>query len=314
MKFYFCNPITLILAYSEFGSKIKSAVFVENYFRNMEYKQFQLQNKFQRQYATKICERLQIQFQYIDSEQFVSLQTEPDLLEVNLASKKKFKNDPELIFQSSDVYTAFGKNRQIHYLLTRIKLQKLYQNGLKDHTKSNFYVFSESRIKNKKYKIKNLDRVKFVKIANEIGTSLDLEIYSNFIKIASKKILLLLPPIAETADKTFYNNFMSKAQEIAIEKGLEILIKPHRNDTTNYNNESINIKYISIKNINYYPVELLFNLNCIKLVISGPSSSLIFADKTKLMVYVPSDRSNYRKYYLNQENFLRYTNIKKEFL
>ena len=201
-----------------------------------------------------------------------------------------------------------------NYLLTRIKLQKLYQNGLKDCIKSNFYVVSESRIKNKKYKIKNLDRVKLAKIANEIGTSLDLEIHSSFIKIASKKILLLLPPNPEIVDKTYYNNFMSKAQEIAIEKGLEILIKQHKNNTINYNNESLNFKFISIKNIKYYPVELLFNLNCIKFVISEPSSSLIFADKTKLLVYVPSNRSNYRKYFLNQENFLRYTNIKKEFL
>ena len=235
-------------------------------------------------------------------------------MEVNLASKNKFKNNPEIICQSSDVYNAFGKVGQIHYLLTRIKLQKLYQNGLKDYIKSNFYVVSESRIKNKKYKIKNLDRVKLAKIANEIGTSLDLEIHSSFIKIASKKILLLLPPNPEIVDKTYYNNFMSKAQEIAIEKGLEILIKQHKNNTINYNNESLNFKFISIKNIKYYPVELLFNLNCIKFVISEPSSSLIFADKTKLLVYVPSNRSNYRKYFLNQENFLRYTNIKKEFL
>lgn len=314
MTFYFIHPITLILAYSQFGSKLKKAVLVDNYFRGANFNHYLLQVEFNHKIAKKICEILEIQFSSISFVEFMKNSIKPDLIEVNLCSKREFKKNTPIIFQSSDVYTALDKKIKLSYLRTRLKLKKSYREGIKNHLGSTIFIFSETKFKNDKYQFNYLSKDKFTSIATKIGTSLDSQINEAFLELAQKSFLLVMPPLVEIIGDAFYDNFMKKAFYLAEKNKLEILIKPHRKDSRQYTKTSSKNKFVSIENISQYPIEFLFNLPCIKLIVSEPSSSLIFAPKSNVEVFVPKNRKLYRRYYLNQECFLENVQIKYEYL
>ena len=60
----------------------------------------------------------------------------------------------------------------------------------------------------------------------------------------------------------------------------------------------------------YIPAEIFFPLINIVEIISVPSSSLVLANSFKLTVYVPKKPREFRKYFLDQSNYLRFIGIK----
>ena len=136
---------------------------------------------------------------------------------------------------------------------------------------------------------------------------------SDFIKTIIEKYnidlesryLLVLPPSVENCGIDFVEKFFRQVNYLANDKNLKILIKPHRNDNIHKLFEVSKLKdVIDYNSVKQLFSEFFFLIPNIERIISVPSSSLTFADYSKLTVFVPKDRKLFRKKFLDQTCYL----------
>ena len=122
---------------------------------------------------------------------------------------------------------------------------------------------------------------------------------------ADAKYLLVLPPSTENTGADFTRVFFNKVNSIAAKDNLSVIVKPHRNDNAlEFPHEFRNTDAVNYNYTKQLFSEFFFLIPNIQKVVSVPSSSLVYADHSKLITYVPNDKRNFRKNYLDQICFL----------
>ena len=222
-------------------------------------------------------------------------------------------SDLNLIYSASDIYCKFGFQNYLKYTLKKIKLKRSWSRGINFNQNHITYLFDQPQLHKNESEIKtiNLDLANhFLSLAKK--SVLPKMIFDTKL-MRSNSCLLVLPPI-EYKNPKFFNTFFSFCLRIAKDENLEILIKPHRWDTTDYKTKFKNKNYIHSLDLNsrLLPVEFLFNESFVKKIITVPSSSLVFTDPKKTTIICPRDRILFGNQYLDQTVFMRHLGLDYE--
>ena len=233
-----------------------------------------------------------------------------DFLENHSAYKFSYLN---FIYSGSDMYCKLGFQNYLKYTRKKIKLKRSWSRNFNFNQNHITYLF---------------DQPKFHKNKTEIKT-INLDLANHFLSLAKKSVLpkviydtkakrlnsclLVLPP-SEYRNPKFFNAFFSFCLRIAKDENLEILIKPHRWDITDYKTKFKNKNSIHSldRSFKLMPVEFLFNESFVKKIITVPSSSLVFTDPKKTTIICPRDRILFGNQYLDQTVFMRHLGLDYE--
>lgn len=233
-----------------------------------------------------------------------------DFLENHSAYKFSYLN---FIYSGSDMYCKLGFQNYLKYTRKKIKLKSSWSRNFNFYQNHITYLF---------------DQPKFHKNKSEIKT-INLDLANHFLSLAKKSVLpkviydtkskrlnsclLVLPP-SEYGNPKFFNAFFSFCLRIAKDENLEILIKPHRWDKTDYKTKFKNKNSIHSLDLSFklMPVEFLFNESFVKKIITVPSSSLVFTDPKKTTIICPRDRILFGNQYLDQTVFMRHLGLDYE--
>lgn len=312
-KFYFNNPISLILLYST--NEIHGNTLFETYFvnpnpnkRNYNQKHNSRTADLNFQISQKICEILNIPIQRVDWESFRGV-SEP-FAESLLIKQSKFK--PSMVqLYAADSYCVFGFKQVYKLTISKLRLFFHWKIKLKIKRNTKLFIVNESKISINHKKIVKIDRLKSEILMKSISKFLIPDLFAPCGLDLNQKYLLVLP-YPNYPDPKFLKNFFSKVNEVAESENLKILLKPHRKDKSDYSSLS-NSNFALISNSDYFkliPVEFLYSLECVHRIAATPSTSLFFASVLKTEVFATSNRNLYRKYFLDCETYLRFIGMK----
>jgi hypothetical protein len=302
-EFHFTNPISLVIAKTIFGDRLKKASLI----LPIKNQRFFNGNRLEEQgvsLSIKLSEILGIEFDLIEQEEHFSNQSQ--VIEATL-KRRLSPNGQTLIMTTSDIYCRFGFKNYKNFLITKQKLKKLWS-AVDYNSKDLLYGFSLEGTKNKlTCKVSDIDITGVKKILREITLDFGF-MFSDFFSMGNdKKYLLVMPYRHDQISENFSKIFFEHANIIAKEKNLSIILKNHPNDVFDYaqyfscEEETL---IMSDKLERHIPVELFLQSKQVDYTVSVPSSSLAFAEIDRLSVLVPTDRSLYRKKFLDQEPFL----------
>lgn len=302
-EFHFTNPISLVIAKTIFGERLKKARFI----LPLKNQRFFDGNRLEEQgvsLSIKLSEILGIEFDLIGQEEHFSNQSQ--VIEATL-KRRLSPNGQTLIMTTSDIYCRFGFKTYKNFFITKQKLKKLWS-AVDYNSKDLLYGLSLDVTKNKlTCKVSDIDITGVKKILKEITLDSGL-LFSNFFSVDNhKKYLLVMPYRHDQISENFSERFFEETNIIAKEKNLSILIKNHPNDVfdyTKYFSYEEDILSMSDNIERHIPVELFLQSKQVDYTVSVPSSSLAFAETNRLSVLVPTNRSLYRKKFLDQEPFL----------
>jgi hypothetical protein len=302
-EFHFTNPISLVIAKTIFGDRLKKACFI----LPIKNQRFNDGNRLEEQgvsLSRKLSEILDIEFDLIGQEEHFSNQSQ--VIEATL-KRRLSPNGQTLIMTTSDIYCRFGFKNYKNFPITKQKLKKLWS-AVDYDSKDLLYGFSLEGTKNRlTCEAIDIDITGVKNILREITLEFGF-MFSNFFSMDNdKKYLLVMPYRHDKISENFSKRFFDEANIIAKEKNLKIILKSHPNDVFDY------AKYFSCKEETlimsdklerHIPVELFLQSKQVDYTVSVPSSSLAFAELDRASVLVPTDRSLYRKKFLDQEPFL----------
>lgn len=312
MNFYFRNPISL-LTYRALHDQISlKATYV---------------NAPQTRHGLAITDHdLKIQNKHFEISKFISSKLNISLFqeEFNELSKKKniftesslhqnWRTGDNILLWASSEYCYFGFQNYLKFPLTKLKLKHQWQPiNLKKQSLIYLYNQENLRIKSKNTSIIDLQKIRsLLKYITNLYTPKLLKESAMNPRVDT---LLFLSHYTDNIESKFFKSYISKATKIAKQHGLKILIKRHKYDIQDYSS-LFDTKMLTRSNqdiINFIPVELFFNLNNIKKIIAVPSSSLPFADQSKVDVFVPKTNSEFRREFLHLEPFLNFIGYKYE--
>ena len=305
MILYFTNPITVIICMAIFKTKISGAVFVKPYSRTDELDKEFITLSFKLQEVSQAIAKLfEINFSVISQNDF--LFATPDIIETTLIRNRN-NHKARVIFQASDVYCVFGFSNYLKFLPTKVKLIFLFRKAVDYKSSNQFYIF---RKKNYKIKRRNTEHINIEEVKRLlVFAENNLVTYSlkNHHIITSEKVILVLPPVLKNNRSEFLLPFLSIVVQLARKNNYKILVKPHKNDNTDYSKLIDKKLLINPANIDlkFTPVEFFLSNKDIEHVIAVPGSALVFADKSKTTVFVPKENLLFRKSYLDQIPFLK---------
>lgn len=312
MNYYFKNPVSLLTYHSLSSKTDLKATYVNapptrrnspltDHDIVIQNKHFEISNF--------ICNALNISLfraEFNDFKEKEGVFTESSL-------HQEWRTGNKIILWTSSEYCYFGFQNYLKYPLTKLKLKKQWQSiNLKNQ--DHVYIYNKAKIDTKFNNISVIDM-------NKLQTSLKVisDMYSPILigeaeLNCAEESILFLTHYTDDVKSKFFRSYVEKVTEIAIQDGLKILVKRHKYDLFNYS-ALFDKKILARSNqnlVNYIPVELFFNLKNIKKIIAVPSSSLSFADQSKLNVYMPKKHDEFRKEFLHLEPFLKFIGCKNE--
>jgi len=310
-ELHFSNPISLVIVKSEFGENIKKAKFIiptknERYFDG---------NRLEEQgvsLSRKLSQVLEIEFDTIREEDHFLNQSQ--LIEAS--HKRRFSPDGQtLIMSSSDIYCRFGFKNYSDFFLTKHKLHHLWQAVEYARTDLLYGFLIEGTKTNLKCMTSDIEIASVKNLLKEIVVQYG-DNFSSFFSVDNHKSYLLVCPYRnDQVPEKFSRKFFTYVNAVAKKMKLNIVIKNHPNDTFDYRAYfpyEQQIMNFSNKSERHIPVEFFLQSNQVFHTISVPSSSLAFAEKERLSVLVPANRSLYRNKFLDQEPFLKRLNLHVE--
>ena len=307
MKFYTNDPISIITCLASLDKNISEVVYVipDPNNRGLGITNSYLEVLNSRYSASqKIASHLNLKISTISWKYFQDNISEVQIVD-SLLAQGNIPHAHTIIMQSSDTYCVFGFSNYRSFLRTKIKLRSYWRKRLRYNRFNSFYFFGNLNSKIDSEKLFNIN-VKGAKDLLEI-------VSSDFIKtIVEKynidpesKYLLVLPPTVENCGIDFVEKFFNQVNYLANKRNLKILIKPHRNDNIqNLIEKSKHNDTIYYDNVKQLFSEFFFLIPNIEEVVSVPSSSLAFADYSKLTVFIPKDRKLFRRKFLDQTCYL----------
>ena len=302
MILHLSNPMTLVICFVVYGHKIAEARFVRP---NPVHRGLRKDKNFYKELTDRkdmtkhVAKILNIKFAEISWQNFLT--QDKDLVDSNLDCRN-LEAEATIIMQSSDRYCIFGIPNQFRYLPTSIRLTKLWRKNTNNNT---LVVHNVNNLNLKNRNTIQIENIKLKKISHRVTKKFFYEISDLNKYTTQNQFLLVLPPFGDS-QLDFSDRFIEHAIEFAKRQNLSLLIKPHRNDHTNYkklikNRIEFNHDYRTLKGI---PSELFFNLPGLQQVISVASSSLAFCPTDKLTVLLPKNRKLFRQKYCDQITFL----------
>jgi len=307
MKFYTNDPISIIACMASLDKKISEVVYVipdpnnrglgitNNYLEvlNSRYSASQ-----------KIASNLNLKISKISWSYFQDNISEVQIVD-SLLAQGKIPNAHTVIMQSSDTYCVFGFSTYRSFLRTKIKLRGYWRKRLKYNKFNTFYFFGNLNNEVNSKKLFNIDIKKAKDLLEIVSSDFIKTIVEKYNIDPESRYLLVLPPSVENCGIDFVEKFFKQVNCLANGKNLKILIKPHRNDSIHKLFEiSKHKNVIDYNSVKQLFSEFFFLIPNIERVVAVPSSSLTFADYSKLTVFVPKDRKLFRRKFLDQTCFL----------
>lgn len=312
VRFYFSNSVALILYKAIYKNFPKTAVYVrqdrfnrgkpkDTHYYKVE--ESRLEN------SIRICEKFSIDLEIIDWDIFTKLQE--ICFESSLISEWNQENS-DIIFQTSDVYTVIGFSNYLNFLFTKIRLNFNWKSVIDVGRPNSIYIFNPNKLPLPHIYFRTIDLDYARKCLTDVSSFVrsDLFIKSEINLYDDEKYILVLPPL-NLAKTNYHNRFMNKVFEIANSSKRKIIIKPHRNDLYDYN-EYFDSKIVVNCNFavfKYFEAEYFFEHKNIDEIIACPSSSLVFADYSKLLIFAPQEQSLFRRHMIDQLVFLQYSGL-----
>lgn len=311
MNLFFKNPATLITYKSLFDRTNLKATFVNLPPRRhnlpLTENDFKIQNR-HFEISQFICHNLNISLSRID---FANLKTNNILTESGLYSP--INNGNKVILWASSEYCYFGFNNYFQFPFTKYNLKRKWRTiNLKNQL--NLYMYNERGINTKLNNVSVIDLVKSREILSYLTKTYNSELQTRLQFDDTENFILFLTHYTNNVKSKFFKSYISKVTEIAEKENWKILIKRHKYDLVDYS--AFFDKKLILKTrqdiINQFPVEFFFNLENLRSIVSTPSSSLVFADVSKLKVYIPTDKSELRTEFLHVLPFLYFIKVKAE--
>ena len=301
MKLHFSTLMTIIVAKSIYGKNLKSVQLVLKNI-NSSHKAIDKINqlKFIKN-SSLVAKKLNLEFSTISFQEYEDVY--PETIDNGLLNKN-YRTTPDVLFLSGDAYNCFFVSNKSRYLLTALKLFYVWRKAVNYKSKNLYfyYNFISKKIKRNNLSVINVNKVN--KLIYQISIHFHSEIIKKYSLEENCEYALIMPPNTKYSGESFTKRFLKEAQNIAHSEKLNLIIKPHPNDTYNYSK----IGYVS-EEVRTIPVEFFFTIKNIKKIIAVPSSALAHAEPCKLSVFVPKDKELYRRGFLDQSNFLQLIGI-----
>jgi hypothetical protein len=313
MKLYFSHPIYLIILRSIYKTKKLNAVFVElDLYNRGQFLTTKRRNVINYRFnmSKDIAHILNIQLERITWDEFI-FKKGAKFIESGLINKFTDSKDT-LILQGGDAYTVFGFKNYLPHIKTKIRLLYYWRQKINLQNQKAIYIFNQNNIAHK-INVHKIDNHKTQKLLNQCSVKLLPKLckqYNLNLK-NNEQYTLILPPISNYFGIDYTKRFLEKVFATNNTPHMKFIIKPHRNDELNYRSivKNSNLVEYNLNKIKYLEVEFLFSLKNIISIFATPSSSLAFADKSKLTVYSPKNKYLRKQFHLDQENFLNHIGI-----
>jgi hypothetical protein len=310
---YFSHPICLILYKSLRGNFPQKAIFVNpDPFDRGKYMSDHLREVTETRYksSTELSKILEIELSRIEWQDFIKLNE--IIIDSTIIHSRLARNNT-IIFQGGDVYTILGFKNHFNFLKTKLNLLYYWRSRIDISKQKIIYFFNENKLKVPFRNCKFFDFESTIELLVESSKLVLPNLLSESeLKLElNEKYALILPPNPHYYGMEFTKKFMELVFKYTSKNNLKIIIKPHRNDSTDYSKEFSNstITPCRYEILKYYEAEFLFSIENIVHIISSPSSALSFADKSKLTVIAPRQKELYRRFNVDQETFLRFLGI-----
>jgi hypothetical protein len=304
----FTNPMSIVIAEASLGSKVEKARFAL-YPRNQRWNQGNRNHAESISVAAKFSDILEVSLDTITYEESATYPA--PIIEAGL-KRKPMGTGQTLIMSNSDMYCRFGFPRSLDYILTKRKLKRLFNKVYYD-SHDHIIGFNLKDLKtNLRCTVSDIDILETKKLLRKIILQDEFKSLWFLSEDSEDKYLLVCPYRHDAISSKFTGEFFKKVREIAERKKLRIIVKNHPNDTYDYRsylpNERKNLAYQDSE-ARHVPVEMFLQSKNIAYTVACPSSSLAFADASKLLVLVSSDRDLYRRKFLDQSPFLERLNL-----
>ena len=313
MTLYFTHPICLILYKSLNVNFPQKAIFVNpDPYNRGKYMSSHMREVTETRYksSTDLSKIFGIRLSRIEWQDFIKLNK---IIVDSTIIHSKLARDNTIIFQGGDFYTILGFKNYSNFLKTKLNLLYYWRSRININKQKIVYLFNENELKVPFRNCKFFDFESTIKLLVESSKFVLPKLLSKSeLKLGlNEKYALILPPNPSYYGIEFTKNFMEFVFNYTTKNNLKIIIKPHRNDSTNYSKVFSNsaITPCRYEILKYYEAEFLFSIENIVHIISSPSSALSFADKSKLTVIAPQQKELYRKFNVDQETFLRFLGI-----
>jgi hypothetical protein len=312
VRFYFRNSVALILYKAIYNNFPKTAVFVKQDTFNRgkpkdthyyKVEESRLEN------SIKICKKFSIDLEIIDFNTFTKLRK--ICFESSLINEWNQENS-DIIFQTSDVYTAIGFSNYLNFLFTKIRLNLSWKSIIDIEEPNSIYIFNPNKLPVPNIYFRTVDLGYTHDCLTDVSGYIrpyllkksEINLYDN------EKYILVLPP-SNFAKTNFHKRFMNEVFEMANSLKKKIIIKPHRNDLCDYKDylDSEIVVNCNFDVFKFFEVEYFFGHKNIDKIIAYPSSSLVFADYSKLLIFVPKERELFRRHVIDQLVFLKYSGL-----
>lgn len=309
MKIYFKNPITLILYQvinlNNTDQKLE-AVYVDPDISKSDYDAYWHTKESDSNYRISeyICKYFGISLSRISWKEFLSVQkcfTEC-LIAIKISGKAN-----SIIFYAADYYCFFGFKTYIKFFRVKIKLVRHFRKHLIVKKDTKLFILNPNNLPINNLNIRTIDTAQSYKYLEIISKSILPSLIKNEdLKLNVDCVLVL--PYPNFNDQKYNYQFRSRVLEVAHSENLKVLVKPHRKDKTDYSTVfgDYYIKPINDEFLRLIPVEFFLTLHNVKKIISAPSTSLVFAENSKLEVLAPKNSISYKKFFLDCEPYLKF--------
>jgi len=293
--------MTIIVAKSIYGENLKSAQLVVKNI-NSSHKAIDKTNQLKLlKYSSLVAKKLNLEFSTISLQEYEGVY--PEIIDSALLNKN-YRTTPNVLFLTGDAYNCFFISSRSKFLLTALKLFYIWRKAVNYKGKNLYYYYNfiSKKIKRNNLSVINVNKVN--KLIHQISTNFHSEIIKKYSLEENCEYALVMPPNTKYSGESFTKRFLKEAENIAHEKKLKLIIKPHPADTYNYTK----LGYVSAE-VKTIPVEFFFTIENIKKIIAVPSSALAHVEPRKLIVFVPNEKDLYRRGFLDQSNFLQLIGI-----
>lgn len=307
--FFFNNPISLILLKASELSN--DGTFVQASYvnpsplkRNFNYRYSTLSADANFSLAQGICKILNISLSRIEWRDFEAIKSP---YAESLLIKKTASYPGKIQMYAADSYCIFGFSYTLRFILTKLRLIIHWRTHLKVRKKTRLYIVNKSKATTNFRNVEIIDCDQSNLLLESVCRILSPELFNNCgLKLKDKYLLVL--PYPNFPDSIFLTKFFSRAQDLAEKESLKILLKPHRKDKNDYSRYFYK-EIISPRNPELFkqiPVEILFKHSGVQKIIAAPSTSLYFADDSKLEIIAPKNSHWYKSYFLDCEPYLKF--------
>jgi len=302
----FSSPITLVIGKTIFGSELKKARLITIEDPLLSQRGSNRDNVQLVSWSSTFAKHLDIELSLATQSEFLSNPSE--VIEFS-KYRTTFESGHHVIMTGSDSYCALGFESHKGFRITKKRLEHAWS---KADLKAGDYVYGIKLSTGRKQFENNpssidLDLSELEITTRKLGMELFLNLRTEKSLSRNKNYLLVLPYRHDQINNSFSKKFFDNVRREAEIRDLNVIIKNHPNDTFNYesyfDNEAGNI-FLESELDRHIPVEILLRQECIKFVMTVPSSALAFADPSSLLVFGPKNKNTYRKKFLDQIPYL----------